>query len=425
MLAAFLLLVCASLSASAGVATGFIYPVGDPNTAPGYGNAYHVAQNFNTSYIYGGSSTSPDGGWCGDTNLALDSRYTSKADCEAKPGYKWVYGHTGVDLSNTACGGEIHATADGIVEFSGGTVGYGYLLKIKHVLPNGRNVYSLYGHRKTVMLTAGQSVTKGQIVGYVGQTSNAAGFPGFPCHLHFAIFDQDMPLNGLVAPVGYLYDDKGYITSAGNVVSPNTFRYFYDPLLFVSDRNVEQQTFFPGSGWWGLSFSTSQSVTSRTMYLTNGTSTKSLQDGVTAGWVSSQLQHLTSSNTWEYLPVVPMDSYTFLAANTYSMYSSGSDTYVHWFLPGNNFQDARWRGDMAEYAKVNIVLGFGRGMRETYGNNPNWDPNYGLAMMGYEFNGPSTYATIQVAYLKSDPLTRFVGYLNNQTGAWSGWVPVH
>jgi murein DD-endopeptidase MepM/ murein hydrolase activator NlpD len=432
------LLTASSLVIAAGVATGFIYPVSDttsnipPTEQGGNGNAFHIAQNFNTSYIYGGSASSPNGGWCGTSGLSAVSGYISKTACESA-GYKWIYGHTGVDLSDYGCNSLVKATANGIIEYSSNLNGYGYLVKIRHLLPNGRYVYSLYGHLNSIKSFPNfPNISKGDLVGTVGDTVNIQQNQNPPinirsgfCHLHFAIFDQDMPLNGAVVPVGYLYDDKGFTTSGGAIVSPNILRYFYDPLLFVNDRNSEQQTFFPGSGSWGLSFSTTQSVTSRTMYLVNGMNTKSLQDGVSAGWIGSQLQHLTSSNTWEYLPIVPMDSYTFLAANTYAMYSSGPGTYVHWFIPGNTYLDARFRGDMTEFTKVNVSLGFGRGMRETYGNNPNWDPNYGLAMMGYEFNGPSTFATVQIAYLKSDPLTRFVCYLNNQTNIWSAWVQVH
>jgi murein DD-endopeptidase MepM/ murein hydrolase activator NlpD len=315
-LAVFLLFISSSLSATAGVATGFIYPVGNPGIAPTdlstSGNGYVIAQHFNTSSVYGGSASSPNGGWCATSGLSAISGYTSKTACESA-GYKWVYGHTGIDLSNGSCGGQVKAVADGVVEFSGGIDGgYGNILKIRHTLPNGRNIYSLYGHLSSrVVTTYPVNVTKGQLIGYVGGTGNALGLVLYPCHLHFAIFDQDMPSSSLVVPVGYLYGDNGFTTSNGTLVPQNILRYFYDPLLFVNDRNVQQVTMFPGAGSWSASFSNTQSLTSRAMYATRGIEIRSLQSAVSAGWMSSQLQHLNGT-VWEYIPIVPMDSHTFL-----------------------------------------------------------------------------------------------------------------
>jgi hypothetical protein len=95
------------------------------------------------------------------------------------------------------------------------------------------------------------------------------------------------------------------------------------------------------------------------------------------------------------------------------------------FIPGNTYLDARWRGDMTEFTTVNAGLGFGQAFRDTYENNTASDPNYGMTMMKYQFGGPTTFATVYVKYLKSDPLIRFVSYYNWQTGLFSNWVAVH
>lgn len=115
------LLMFPSFAGAANEATGFVYPVGNqylpPTEQSGNANGFVISQNFNTGSVYGGSPTSPNGGWCSNT------AYTDKTNCEAG-GYKWIYGHTGVDLANGTCGNEIRATANGVVEFSGAYNGY-------------------------------------------------------------------------------------------------------------------------------------------------------------------------------------------------------------------------------------------------------------------------------------------------------------
>lgn len=104
----------------------------------------------------------------------------------SKFGYRWhpVYGtwrlHTGIDISSSGIyGAKIVAADDGVVSLSGWNGGYGNCVVIKH-----NNGYStLYAHMKSASpLRKGQSVRKGDTVGYVGSTGNSTG-----PHLHFEI----------------------------------------------------------------------------------------------------------------------------------------------------------------------------------------------------------------------------------------------
>ncbi len=420
-----------SLVLAANEATGFVYPVGrmffSPTEQTGNGNGFHISQNFNTGSAYGGSPTSPNGGWC---NNKTNHTYESKSDCEAD-GYKWVYGHTGVDLAKDGggCGDPIYATANGVVVFSKAVDGYGYLLELRHTIPNGRVIYSLYGHRQSAMMSSGQIVTKEQIVGYVGDTGSVVNGQvqhDAPCHLHFAIYDQDMPnAGGSVPPPGYVYDDSG---NPPDIAQSDIMRHFYDPLLFVSDRLTEPQVALPGTGYWSIVFSDSQSVTTRTMFVvTSAGDAKSLQAAVDAGWVSSDVLWWNGSTWMHYTSPWPIESYTIPANAVYAFNMLRSDLTLHWFLPGNEYLIGRWLQDMYEFTAVNASLGFGRGLRDTYGSNPNWDPSYGLAYMSYEqrINGVLYQASVNVAYSKTDPITRYVCYLNPVTNVWSDWVQVH
>ncbi len=130
-----------SVTLAANEATSFQIPLG-----------YGISQGFNTSSDY--VINDSDSAWCADSSFIPKSKI-SKESCEAS-GYRWIYGHTGYDLSNGSCGGSIKAIANGEVEFSGNFSGYGNLLKLKHVLPSGKIIHSLYGHRRDVTLSVGK-----------------------------------------------------------------------------------------------------------------------------------------------------------------------------------------------------------------------------------------------------------------------------
>ncbi len=98
--------------------------------------------------------------------------------------------HGGSDLV-APCGTEIYAAADGIVTVShrwgGGKTGndsYGNYVMILHgTADDGKTYATLYGHMNTSPLVSeGQAVTKGQLIGYVGTTGNSTGY-----HLHLEL----------------------------------------------------------------------------------------------------------------------------------------------------------------------------------------------------------------------------------------------
>lgn len=91
-----------------------------------------------------------------------------------------MHGHNGVDLANKE-GSPILAAADGIVTVAktgGYNFGYGNYIRITH--SNGTE--TLYGHLEKVLVSQGQSVTRGQQIAQMGMTGNATG-----PHLHFEI----------------------------------------------------------------------------------------------------------------------------------------------------------------------------------------------------------------------------------------------
>lgn len=98
--------------------------------------------------------------------------------------------HLGVDLRNP-CGTPIYAAESGKVTFAGYSGSYGNLVKISH----GGGLESYYGHCNSLLVSAGQTVKKGQQIGTVGATGNATGY-----HLHF-----EVRLNGVAQnPFNYI-----------------------------------------------------------------------------------------------------------------------------------------------------------------------------------------------------------------------------
>ena len=85
--------------------------------------------------------------------------------------------HKGIDIG-APTGTPIYAAEAGIVTYAGWYYGYGYLIKVQHA--NGYETY--YGHCSSIVASAGQSVEKGTLIGYVGSTGNSTG-----PHLHFEV----------------------------------------------------------------------------------------------------------------------------------------------------------------------------------------------------------------------------------------------
>lgn len=91
-----------------------------------------------------------------------------------------LHGYNGVDLA-TAAGEPIYAAASGRVivsRQSGWNGGYGNYLVIEHA--NGTQ--TLYAHNQSNIVSVGQRVVEGQIVGYVGSTGKSTG-----PHVHFEV----------------------------------------------------------------------------------------------------------------------------------------------------------------------------------------------------------------------------------------------
>jgi murein DD-endopeptidase MepM/ murein hydrolase activator NlpD len=95
--------------------------------------------------------------------------------------------HPGLDISADK-GTPVYATASGTVESAGPSGEYGNLI----VLAHGFGLMSRYAHLSRFAVQAGQRVTRGEVIGYVGATGRATG-----PHLHYEVLANGKLLNPL------------------------------------------------------------------------------------------------------------------------------------------------------------------------------------------------------------------------------------
>jgi murein DD-endopeptidase MepM/ murein hydrolase activator NlpD len=98
--------------------------------------------------------------------------------------------HNGVDIA-APYGTAIRATADGKVEQAGWNGSYGISVTIYH----RDGIETLYGHMSRTIVSAGQTVKKGQVIGYEGATGRATG-----PHVHYQVNVNGSSVN----PMTYL-----------------------------------------------------------------------------------------------------------------------------------------------------------------------------------------------------------------------------
>jgi murein DD-endopeptidase MepM/ murein hydrolase activator NlpD len=116
--------------------------------------------------------------------------------------------HAGIDLAGPI-GTPIYATADAVVgrsEWNGG--GYGNLVELDH----GHGIQTRYGHLSKSLVTAGQRVKRGDMIGLMGSTGRSTG-----SHLHYEVRIDGKAVN----PVPFL-KSTGYLQSVQQRASAAT-----------------------------------------------------------------------------------------------------------------------------------------------------------------------------------------------------------
>ena len=101
-------------------------------------------------------------------------------------GPRWGRTHNGLDIAGSNIYGQpiVAARAGTVIDAGWNSGGYGNYVMINH----GDGFITIYGHMSSVASYTGQSVSAGQVIGYVGNTGRSTG-----PHLHF-----EVRLNGSV-----------------------------------------------------------------------------------------------------------------------------------------------------------------------------------------------------------------------------------
>lgn len=106
---------------------------------------------------------------------------------------------------NTDCGLPVRAISNGRIIFAKTNIeGWGNVLILRHLLPDGKEIESLYGHLKSFTKTSGE-VAMGETIGLIGDGGGI-----YTCHLHLEIRFSNCPSWGQTGP-GYSLDSTGWV----------------------------------------------------------------------------------------------------------------------------------------------------------------------------------------------------------------------
>lgn len=122
------------------------------------------------TYNYGSPvNINGDWGWPTNSGYIITSPY----------GWRWGKFHEGLDIAlGYGSGSPIYAVADGVVHEVPTQKTGGKMIIINH----GNNIYTMYAHLSAQLVSQGQNVKRGEVIGRMGQTGFATG-----PHLHFSV----------------------------------------------------------------------------------------------------------------------------------------------------------------------------------------------------------------------------------------------
>jgi peptidoglycan hydrolase CwlO-like protein len=90
--------------------------------------------------------------------------------------------HYGVDIAKSGTV-PVVAVAEGVVNYAGPMGTYGNVIMITHSI-GGKRYTTVYAHLNSISVSNATTVSKGQMIGYMGNTGNSTGQ-----HLHFELHD--------------------------------------------------------------------------------------------------------------------------------------------------------------------------------------------------------------------------------------------
>ncbi len=108
--------------------------------------------------------------------------------------------HHGIDLA-APTGTPVYATADGVVGRADFYASYGLYISISH----GAAMETRYAHLSRLAVATGDTVKKGDLIGYVGSTGRSTG-----PHLHYEVRVDGLAVN----PIPYMVESEAQLAFA-------------------------------------------------------------------------------------------------------------------------------------------------------------------------------------------------------------------
>lgn len=121
----------------------------------------------------------------GMTTPVAGARVSSRFGMRFHPILGYSRLHRGTDFA-APHGSPIRSVTDGIVNFSGRHGGNGNFVRIAH----SNSLATSYSHMSQILVSSGQRVLQGQVIGYVGSTGLSTG-----PHLHFEVYKNNQVVN--------------------------------------------------------------------------------------------------------------------------------------------------------------------------------------------------------------------------------------
>lgn len=110
---------------------------------------------------------------------------------------------------------------------------WGKVIVIRHLLPTGQVINSLYGHLGSILVSEGQNVSKGHKIGTIGDGN---GYYPNQAHLHFEMFlEPKVPDGKGWGDVSQLF--RGYIDSPDSTNVHGSF----DPIFFIKTEMAKNE----------------------------------------------------------------------------------------------------------------------------------------------------------------------------------------
>lgn len=174
----------------------------DARTAPISGGDAQFRNLFASWESLGGPDASAP-----TTSIAIPSimplaaaKLTSNYGMRTHPVIGGRHNHKGVDLA-APTGTPVYATADGVVSRADHFSSYGLYVALQH----GAALETRYAHMSRLAVAAGERVSKGDIIGYVGSTGRSTG-----PHLHYEVRMDGVAVN----PIPYMVESEAQLAFA-------------------------------------------------------------------------------------------------------------------------------------------------------------------------------------------------------------------